>query len=72
MKLLQSAGVLLQAALKDVEKVVAGGTTFRVCRLFTLNRHIILSVSEPHLVHACHGGILYSFYTQLDIRKGLF
>ncbi|MPC22494.1 hypothetical protein E2C01_015511 [Portunus trituberculatus] len=32
-----------KAALKDVEKVVAGGTTFRVCRLFTLDRHIILS-----------------------------
>lgn len=37
----------MQAALKDVEKVVAGSTTFRVCRLFTLDRHIILSVSGP-------------------------
>lgn len=40
--------LLVQAALKDVEKVVTGSTTFRVCRLFTLDRHIILSVSGPH------------------------
>ncbi|XP_063875449.1 uncharacterized protein LOC135108421 isoform X2 [Scylla paramamosain] len=34
----------VEAAMKDVEKVVAEGTTFRVCRLFTLDRHIILSI----------------------------
>ncbi|XP_050733881.1 uncharacterized protein LOC127007213 [Eriocheir sinensis] len=50
----------VEAALKDVEKVVAGSTTFRVCRLFTLDRHIILSVASSvvtYLVIALQFGV---------------